>query len=272
MTNRFSIDRLSLLWNFYWPAIKLQGAIAGGATVLAYLLSLWGVSLIGMTPLSDDYEPGIGLILYSFGSNLLYWCLFAGVLMFGMCRVRRDAIMLPASWQEKSVFYLGYILILYPLYILAIWYALSGLASLFTPCAFTSRAIYTWLSEAPASVHAYVRLALPFNIVMTIFIISCGAFAMAYAKRSRVAMAVVGVLAGMAMNVVIGIVVGILVIVKSNEFANLTTQPQNFSPEVFVDEVVANMPWVGGVACAVTAVASMVLCVLVVLKIKNRQN
>lgn len=265
-------DRLIMLAQFYRPALRKQLIAAGITLVITYLLCLLGVHLLKTT----DNHRALALLMYSgalWVANLTYFC---GPLVFAFCRNRSVATTLPASWQQKSVFFICYILIAYPAFLAVVWYAMVGLCSLFTTDAAVNTAFMNYLQMLDENTRTFSLTELTdkfwySNVASSIIVVCCAAWGVCASRRNRSAMGVVGALGGMFINFLGGMAIGIASIASTEFIEGIADQtpvdPDNFANEI-MDNLMAAMPMYS-VAMLIISVGLLTMCVL---KIKKRQN
>lgn len=264
----FSMRRLGLLWRFYTPAIRLQLAISGIILLASYLICLWGAS--GCLGHGAD-EVALSMALYSFGAWIASWMYLSGPLVFGFSSQRRVATTLPASWQEKSVFMFGYIFVVVPLFLAAIWYGAMGVASLFTDAADANAVVLNMVGKETEGISMTSLTgnsrsgSVAFNMLSAAF----GCLVIASARRNRIALGVVALIAIQFVNWLSGVALGIYAVFKTRMVQKIAAgESPDVSPQELIDVISGVMP-VYSTICAIAAVAVVVLTVL---KIKNRQN
>lgn len=265
----FSFARLRLLWRFYTPAIRRQAVLCGGVLLLCYLICLAGAS--GCLANTGGSGVGIALAVYSFGAWIVSWLYFMGPLVFGFCGQRRVVTTLPASWLEKSVFVFGYVFVVYPLFLAALWYGAMGVASLFTVAADVD-AVATAMLRPDAgglSLSEVMSDSQSANVLGNMMSAAFMCFVIASSRRNRVAH---GVVAALGIRFVIwlsGVVAGVYAVFSTGFLSKaLAGEEPEVNPQALVDYIDSLLPVYSGV-CTVMLLAFVSLTVL---KIKNRQN
>ncbi|MDO4319136.1 MAG: hypothetical protein Q4C34_01045 [Bacteroidales bacterium] len=120
LTDKFSTERLIMLWRYYTPGMTRQLWLTAALTLLCYLISL------GATFLPES------LGLYTFASFVLMFGYYCGPLHFARFRDRNFSLQLPATAAERTLFMLFFTMIVVPAVMVVTWYASVGIASLFT--------------------------------------------------------------------------------------------------------------------------------------------
>lgn len=265
-------DRLIMLAQFYRPALRKQLIAAGITLVVCYLLCLLGLQLLKTT----DNHQVLGIMMYSgalWVANLTYFC---GPLAFAFCRNRSVATTLPASWQQKSVFFLGFIFIAYPAFLAVVWYAMVGLCSLFTSDAAVNTAFlhYIQLMDNSTSAFSLTDLTDSYwytNVLSSIIVASCAAWGVCASRRNRMAMGIVGACVGSFINFMAGMAMGIASIASTDFIQGIAdnnpVDPDNFATEI-MDNLLEAIP-VYSIGMLIISVVVLAMCVV---KIKNRQN
>lgn len=266
--NDFSLRRLALLWRFYTPAIRKQLVLSGAILLASYLICLWGASgCLGR----DVDEVALPMALYSFGGWIASWMYLSGPLVFGFCSQRRVATTLPASWQEKSVFMFGYVFVVVPLLLAAIWFGAMGVASLFTDAADVNAVVLNMVNSETEGINLTSLTGnsraggVAFNMLSAAF----GCLVIASVRRNRIALGVVALIAIQFVNWLSGVALGIYAVFKTRMVQKIAAgESPDVSPQDLIDVISGVMP----VYYTVCAIAAVAVVVLTVLKIKNRQN
>lgn len=115
--NRFSWDRVVRIGEFYFPALRMQVILYPVVALVLYGLTLLGHYTFGNT---------IGILSGGLSSTALsFMFYFAPVVL-----TRRDAriveTMLPATTAEKSVFMLGYFMVVIPVLSFGVYYGVGA--------------------------------------------------------------------------------------------------------------------------------------------------
>lgn len=265
-------DRLLLLGNFYMPAMRLQLTLAAIVLMLCYLGCLASLNLLH----SENNFLGIGVMTYSAALSLAGFTYYCGPLLFAFCRNRAVATTLPASWPQKSVFFLGWCLIAYPAFLAVVWYAMVGIASLFTPFASVNAAFLDYIQSLSEGISPYNIVQITgqhwyTNILSSLIVMSCTAWGVCNCRRNRLVFGIVGAFAGMALNFLAGMIMGILG-AASTDLIRGIADGMEVDPEMFAEQFLDYMLRSADIVSAVMGIGSAILLAMCVVKIKNRQN
>lgn len=265
-------DRINMLIRFYRPAMRAQLIAAGFVVAACYLVCLGALSI-----LRGDQEHclPIGVLLYAGARSLAGMTFYCGPLLFAFCRNRAVATTLPASWQEKAFFFLAYILLAYPAFLAVVWYALLGLASIFTADAAVNTTFMEFLQNygdgTQFNLSDLSNQSWYTNVGTSLVVMSCVAFAVVFSRRNRVALGIVGGLVGIFINFAAGLVIGIAS-VASTDFMRGLRDGLVSAPNAFADQMMQNILYDARIFAIGTFVLSAILLALCVWKIKTRQN
>lgn len=263
MSNAISKSRLKLLFNFYRPALIRQLPICGILLLALYALTVSAVAEV------VNYDNRSYVLQFSFASSCVTLLYFAGPLVFAWCRNRSALITLPATWQEKALLMLGYVLIIYPAFLAALWYAAMGITSLFSDFANPVSAMTEYLiGNGGEFMRPLVSLSPYANAssAMTIALATC--LTIVLSRKHRMARAVGTTVGGLLVLFIVGAVMGFTAFVKSkfSQVAEGATIMQSVFSDFF-DSLSHYFSILG----IVTLLLSVVLIVAIVLIIKNRQ-
>lgn len=275
-SNTFSIRRIAMLAGFYWPVIRIQLVIAAVVVAACYLISIFSVSMV----YANGDDPGLYMALYSMfisGGNLVY-C--SGPLIFAWCAQRAIATTLPASWTEKTTFMLGYVFILFPAFLAIVWYGLTGIFSFFTPYAAPVQAMMGVLAEQAGDqmgiIDKLTNTTRPSNLASCAMIASLACFAVASVRRNRLAMGVLAIFGGMALNWLAGVFISVMAFLHSDSLMGVVENPGAAASEQLGNQIaseiitmMSDMMPVYGIICAIIAVT---MAALTAYRIKTRQN
>lgn len=117
MKDNFSLERLGLLRDFYMPKmVRHLGWIVVTVAVVYFILAFFCVV--------NSYY------LYSLGTDLLLLPLYFGPLFFATYRSGELFFQLPASAAEKTVFLVGYTLVVVPLVMTLTWLSMEAIGTM----------------------------------------------------------------------------------------------------------------------------------------------
>lgn len=263
----FSMHRLGLLWRFYTPAIRLQLAISGITLLMSYFICLAGAAGALTAKITEN---GGWVALYSFGAMIASYVFLSGPLVFAYCGQRRVATTLPASWQEKAVFMLGYVFMLVPLFLAAIWYGSMGVMSFFTPAADVNATIsHILLSETHGLSFDSIMSGSKFgSTVAETATAAFSCFVIVAARRNRLALGIVAVFGARLLNWLAGVIVGIYAVLSSGIVSRVAKGDTDIAPQDLIGFIADAMPYY----TALSALLTLVFAALAVSKIKNRRN
>lgn len=263
----FSIHRLGLLWRFYTPAIRLQLAISGITLLVSYLICLAGATSALTAKITEN---GGWVAIYSFGAMIASYVFFSGPLVFAYCGQRRVVTTLPASWQEKAVFMLGYVFMLVPLFLAAIWYGSMGVMSFFTPAADVNATIsHILLSKTHGLSFDSIMSGSKFgSTVAETATAAFSCFVIVAARRNRLALGIVAVFGARLLNWLAGVIVGIYAVLSSGIVSRVAKGDTDIAPQDLIGFIADAMPYY----TALSALLTLVFAALAVSKIKNRRN
>lgn len=260
------MHRLALLWRFYSPAIRKQLIICGVVLFVSYFMCLAGSS-----GFNAGEGGGLWLALYSLGAMIAGWVYYAAPLVFGFCSQRRVATTLPASWQEKALFMFGYVFVVVPLFLALVWYGCVAVMSIFTPDAnVTSNMMESISAEASGlSLGAMMKSSKYMSVVSYMASVALACYVIVIARRNRITLGIVAILAYSFLNWLCGVALGIYAVVRSKMFEHIAEgREPDMNPQLLVDIIAGAMP-VLAVLCGMLLVLFVVLATL---KIKTRQN
>lgn len=269
MNNRFSLDRLGMLWRFYAPAIKLQWTVGGIAVVASYFMMLFGIMQLGPFGRPEGPFPVPGFLSFYLGNILVVWAYYTAPLILAMCSRRRCETVLPALWQEKAVFAIGYSFVLYPLFLTLLLWICVGASLPFTDCAMIDSAFLSTLNDVPAELQPFMASAKNYTYVYLFMVIACCLYAVSFSRRARLAKGIVGILVGLAINAIGGLCIGIYIALKG---ITQLRAPAVFDKAEIISNVIGHLEDALWVWVAVIFVVTLLLVAAVVWKIKNRQD
>lgn len=266
----FSIDRFNMLCRFYWPAMRRQLFWSGIVLVFCYVVSLCALEFAVHT--ESEGKKGLLIMVVGGLSAVVSFVYYLGPLLFASCRQRLVATTLPASWQEKSLLFLGWCVVFFPLFLAVVWYACVGIASMFSDYASIYAALaHHALEDVPG---VFQNLTGKFNLVnifTSLSVMSCAAWGVCYCRHNRMAMGVVGALVGTVISSVLSMGFALLAMLDTDFFRGLrdglAVKPEDF-PLQLVEAFQHWLPMLN----VVVIVFSLSVLSLCVYKIKTRQN
>ena len=264
----FSLRRLGLLCRFYWPAIKRQALWGAVVLVVAYVLS-W-VTLNNIHDVGQD-DGMVGL--FSLVQVLPAIVYMTSPLVFAYCRRRAVATTLPASWVEKGVLIVGYVLVVFPAFMAAVWYACTGLFALFAPWADIAKRTLEVFSVLPGlDFSALTRGATLGNWLGYAWLGAMTCYFVAAVRRQRLAIGIASIFGGYVLTMIFGAIGGIYAVLNSG-FVQAVKEG-NFnpdSPDDFVAMILEEVRHLMPLYASLSALLCVVFVVLTFWKIKTRQ-
>ena len=263
----FSFDRLWKLARFYTPAIRLVLIIFGLLLVFAFWISFTGMSIMKSNP-----ENPFGFLLSSLGNSLAGWSYYAGPFVFAFCSRRGVATVLPASWVEKSVFMFGWVFVVYPAILAAIWYSLVGIFSIFSNVSsFNEMAVEMLRHDAPGfDMQNFAAASWLSTAASSMFTVAVTCMMIVYSRRHRIVMGIVGIIGSGFVGTLVGIALGIWALFYTDFIQSI--QQDTFTPDSMTNNLLGtimnSLPIVG---IAVICVVIMIM-ILTVRKIRTCQN
>lgn len=286
-SDSFSLRRLGLLARFYTPVMRLLLIVTGIVLVACYFLSFYGVILESRYSVYEPGElPGSSpfMLMYSTGVGIAGYVYLAGPFIFAIPKKRALMTTLPASWVEKSVFMFLWSFVVYPLFLAAVWYGLTGLCSLWSDKAFINDAMMNMLSQqvneslqsndvGPMTSLSFDRLLHNSNFYSGINNMSFVAIiilVISSVRRNRAILGIVGSLACSFAFSIIGIITGIYLLVHSHLLSEIVSGQS--SPDYIVQAIIDELAAVYPVEACFAVVVVIVCMVLTFRKIKTCQN
>lgn len=259
---------MGLLWNFYWPAIRRHLLWGGVVLAVAYVL-MW-FTLNSITDVSKD-DLAVGL--YSLEQLLPALVYVTAPLVFAFCRRRSVVTTLPASWVEKGVMMVGYVLLVFPAFMAAVWYACTGIFAIFAPWAdIASRTIDVFSVMDGIDFRHLSRSATSGNALGSAWVVTAVCFFIAAARRQRLAIGIATIFVTYVITAVIGAVMGVMAVLRSGFIAAVadgTLNPDN--TDEFVGWIMNYMQSLMPIYTLIGAVILIVFVVLTFRKIKTRE-
>lgn len=264
----FSIRRMGLLWNFYWPAIRRQALWSGILLVLAYVL-MW-FTLNSITNVETD-NTAVGLFsLEQFLPSIVY---VSGPLVFSFCRRRPVATTLPASWVEKGLMMLGYALVAFPAFMAAVWYICTGIFAIFAPWADIATKTIELFSVMPGmDFSRLTRAATLGNALSCAWLVAGVCYFISAVRRQRLAIGIAAIFGGYVASGIFGGVLGVVALLRSGFIASVkdgTLNPEN--SDAFVSMILNSIQKLLPIYTIAGAVILVMFVVLTFWKIKTRQ-
>ena len=265
-SDRFSMRRLAMLAGFYSPGIKKMFLVSGIVLLVCYFISFYGTSMASIYP-----DKEIFILIYSMGAGIVGWVYLVGPLVFAMPAKRELATTLPASWAEKSVFVLGWIFVVYPLFLAALWYGASALCSLFSDSAWVNSVMLEHINnDSPVDFNRVWGDSMYLNRLQDMAVVSVVALVVCSVRRNRIGYGVVAMLVTLFAFWLMGIVLGVVAALKSRVFQNIADQdvnPDSIAASI-VTEVAELFPWVIVVAGIIVCICSL----LIIRKLRTREG
>lgn len=267
MTNdNFSQLRMKHLWNFYWPTIRIQFLIGGGIVLLMYLAALF-FTILQTNGSSEDL---FFVSFYAMCCNFARYVYFAGPLLFAICRQRSIATSIPASWQEKATFMFGYIFVVFPALLAAVWYGASFVASFFTPCYNVVSSMNNYIADyagLPFPITQLASKSMPSSAISDTSIAALCAIMITYSRNNRLIMGIVGIVIGVVAYGIIGFIIGVCSFLFS-DFLNIVVENPEQATNSVLTFIMNLMPYLTLLSILVT----IILCYFTTRKIRYRQN
>ncbi len=205
--DKFSFNRIWLLWEYFRPGIMKHWLICAIATICCY-------ALMQMSVAGHD-----NLTLYSLSSSALGFVLYFAPLLFTRYNDRRFEIQLPVTVGEKTVFSVGYCTIVIPAVVIIVWYACEGFAALCgLPISNIERIGEESFHELEAMGMTFNRsLMMIMNIAQNTLIILITLYVVIATHRNRTLWAVITPFAAMIALSIISGIYGIYIAIKAAE-------------------------------------------------------
>lgn len=264
----FSLRRMCLLWNFYWPAIRRHALWGSIVLVVSYVL-LW----FTLNSITDVEEDDLAVGLFSLEQMLPGIVYVTGPLVFAFCRRRSVVTTLPASWVEKGVMMLGYCLVAYPAFMALVWYSCTGIFAIFAPWADIATRTIEVFSILPGLNFAQLSQSASLgNALGSAWIVAGVCYFIAAARRQRLAIGIAAIFGAYVAATILGAVIGVVALLRSGFVASV--RAGNFNPEnpdELVSMVLNAIQELMPVYTISGAVLLLIFLVLTFRKIKTRE-
>lgn len=265
--NTFSLSRMYMLARFYWPAMRWQLGLSAAVVLASYIIALFSGLHVRM---DAQGGPTFPIILYSMAEGIAGWVIYLAPLLFAFVGQRAVITTLPASWQEKAVFMLAYVLVVIPGLYFIVWYAGVGVASLYTPHANITAYIINIISSTDPQVRGLLNSMIPhmeFNSSLTTLMpLALSCFLIEYSRRNRLAMGIVGIVGGQIIVFIMSMACTIFTIVRAVK--DTIDSNVDEMPDLIVHGLMDTIQ----IGSMVVTAAAVVLLILTVRKIKTRQD
>ncbi len=260
-TDKFSLRRMSMLADFYTPAILSQWLWMAPVTILCYLLSL----------LAAHGTPNYSL--YAIVQVVLSLILCWGGLAFARYHDETVETALPALASEKALFMILYSLIAVPAGIYIVWLACRGITELagfdsnFTEI--IQRQARSHFSDGLSSVDSklgllnYLGTALPMTVTLLTVVT---------ARRSRVFKGVIasvlGMIGLMLVGAVYGFAISFMVVSKIPEGAPIN---ESVLGNAFIEVINSTSTVTAIIGYSLALISLAVVLCMIFNRVKNRQ-
>lgn len=211
LTDKFSLERVAMLWRYYTPGMASHLLLTAGLSLLCYLIALLSVKI----------HDGLGL--YSVAAWLRMFGYYCGPLHFARFRDRNFSLQLPATPGERTFIMLFYVMVVVPAVIAVTWYASVGVASMFTDNA-SVLPVVTELINAEAKVDGIslnlndLTGTMPLQYLQNATVVFVCLLCVVLSRRSPVTNGIIGIIVSLVAMSVIGGIVGIIVVLSSDCF------------------------------------------------------